>query len=194
MATTARTWVGRDLAGGRYRVTAQLGEGGMGSVYRARDANLDADVVVKVPRASLLSDPEFVGRFAREVRALVRLAHPHIVKVTDVGECDGDPFADMQFLPGGSLEQRQQGPAGRRRQLGPQGLAEWLEPVAEALDYIHKQGYVHRDVKPANILFDDHGNAYLGDFGVAKAIAAQTLAGHSAALTGTGMVLGPPCY
>jgi serine/threonine-protein kinase len=194
MTTAARSWVGRELAGGRYRVTAQLGEGGMGFVYRARDANLDADVVIKVPRASLLADPEFVSRFGREVRALVRLSHPHVVKITDVGQEDGVPFAVMQFLPGGSLEQRQQGPTGRRVALAPHTLAGWLEPVAEALDYIHEQGYVHRDVKPANILFDDHGNAYLGDFGVAKAVAARTLAGHSASLTGTGMVLGTPCY
>jgi tetratricopeptide (TPR) repeat protein len=189
MATSLDRWEGRQLGGGRYRVTAKLGEGGMGCVYRARDANLDCDVVVKVPRPSLLDDPEFAGRFAREVRSLVRLVHPHIVRITDVGECDGVPFAVMQYLPGGSLEQRQP----RGRGVPAAALAAWLEPVAEALDYIHKQGYVHRDIKPANILFDDHGSAYVSDFGVAKALTGQ--AGKSlASLTGTGMVLGTPQY
>jgi tetratricopeptide (TPR) repeat protein/serine/threonine protein kinase len=189
MKATPDTWVGRELAGGRYRVTAQLGEGGMGCVYRARDANLDCDVVIKVPRAAMLADPEFVGRFAREIRSLVRLAHPHVVKIIDVGQEDDVPFAVMQFLSGGSLERHKAGSAST-----PPALAAWLEPVAEALDYIHKQGYVHRDIKPANILFDAQGNAYVGDFGVAKTVAAGATERHAASLTETGMVLGTRHY
>jgi hypothetical protein len=123
-------WVGRSLAGGRYRVTALLGEGGMGSVYRAQDRNLDAEVVIKVPKAGLLADKEFSARFAREVRSLVRLAHAHIVRVLDVGEHERLPFAVMQFLPGGSLRDR----ALRTSRPGPQAalasLASWLVGVA----------------------------------------------------------------
>ena len=76
MAPATGDWAGLALAGGRYQVIDRLGEGGMGSVYRARDRNIDADVVVKVPRRSMLEDPEFAGRFAREIRSLVKLAHP----------------------------------------------------------------------------------------------------------------------
>ena len=101
---TSQEWSGLALAGGRYRVTAKLGEGGMGFVYRALDQNIDSDVVIKVPRQAMMDDPEFAGRFTREIRSLVKLSHPHIVKVTDVGNYDEIPFAVMQYLAGGSLE------------------------------------------------------------------------------------------
>ena len=192
MAPATGDWAGLALAGGRYRVVERLGEGGMGSVYRVRDANIDADVVVKVPRRALLEDPEFAGRFAREIRSLVRLAHPNIVRVSDVGEHDGLPYAVMQYLPGGSLEDRRAGggPGDATAVVG------WLGPVAAALDFVHAQGYIHRDVKPGNILFDAHGHVFLSDFGVAKVIAAAEAPapGRRNSNTGTGMVLGTPEY
>src|ERR1700722_18386050 len=104
MTIGSQEWSGLTLAGGRYRISSKLGEGGMGFVYRALDQNIDAEVVIKVPRQTMMDDPEFVGRFTREIRSLVKLSHPHIVKVTDVGTFDGMPFAVMQFLAGGSLE------------------------------------------------------------------------------------------
>src|SRR5215470_9360133 len=122
MLTDAVNWVGATLDG-RYRVAARLGEGGMGFVYKARDSRLDADVVIKVPRPSMLEDPTFADRFAREIRSLVRLEHPHIVRVSDVGTHDGLPFAVMQFLPGGSLRDRQRrGPDGRPVPMAPADL------------------------------------------------------------------------
>jgi serine/threonine protein kinase len=176
-------------------IEAKLGEGGMGFVYRAHDGNLDCDVVIKVPRASMLEDPEFAGRFAREVRSLVRLVHPQIVKVLDVGEHDGLPFAVMQYLSGGSLRDRQRsGPGGEMAPQPPAALRDWLEGVAAALDFIHGQKYIHRDVKPDNILFDGHGHAYLSDFGVAKVLADNRPARHQTVHTGTGMVLGTAQY
>ena len=189
-------WVGKVLSGGRYRVDAKLGEGGMGAVYRAWDHNLEADVVVKVPRRALLDDAEAVTRFDREVRALVQLAHPHVVRVADVGRHEDLPFAVMQYLPGGSLEDRAElGPDGKALPVDPAELAGWLPAVAGALDFVHARGFLHRDVKPANLLFDAHGNAYLGDFGVTKALAEVAGAGGSrAGLTGTGLVLGTPEY
>jgi DNA-directed RNA polymerase subunit RPC12/RpoP len=189
-------WTGLSVSQGRYVVRAKLGEGGMGYVYRALDNNLDTDVVIKVPRRSMMEDPEFSSRFAREIRSLVKLAHPNIVKVTDVGEHDGAPFAVMQYLPGGSLEDYE-GKDGiaAAASLGLAAIGDWLPGVAAALDFVHSQGYVHRDVKPGNILFDAHGHVFLSDFGVAKALAAApgSPRGHTA-VTGTGMVLGTPEY
>src|SRR3954447_3483791 len=106
MTLNSNDWIGLALANGRYLITAKLGEGGMGAVYRAQDRNIDADVVIKVPLRSMLDDPEFSRRFKDEIRSLVKLSPPHIVKVSDVGEWDGVPFAVMQFLPGGNLEDR----------------------------------------------------------------------------------------
>src|SRR5580692_10910388 len=94
-------WIGATLAKGRYKITRKLGEGGMGSVYVARDANLQTEVVVKVPHATLQDDPEATARFVREASSLVKLSHPHIVKIVDFGDQAGQPFAVMQFLSGG---------------------------------------------------------------------------------------------
>src|SRR5947209_5159416 len=107
MMIESSTWVGKTLAAGRYEVRAKLGEGGMGYVYRAHDHNLDCDVVIKTPRASVLEEPHFASRFTREIRSLVRLVHPHIVKITDVGQHENVPFAVMQYLSGGSLRKVQ---------------------------------------------------------------------------------------
>jgi serine/threonine protein kinase len=196
MSIGSNNWEGLTLGNGRYKITAKLGEGGMGFVYRAQDQNIEADVVIKVPRQAMLDDPEFVARFTRETRSLVQLSHPHIVKVTDVGTWDGIPFAVMQFLPGGSLEdQRPTGADGLPLPCDPKKVAGWLSAVAGALDYIHGQGYVHRDVKPANILFDAVGHAFLSDFGVAKVLASSNITrGPQTAMTGAGIVLGTPEY
>ncbi len=196
MTTHATDWNGLTLAGGRYKITAKLGEGGMGSVYRALDQNIDAEVVIKVPRQAMMEDPDFAGRFTREIRSLVKLSHPHIVKVSDVGSFEGTPFAVMQFLPGGTLDDhRPVGPDGQPLPADPKKVPRWLTAVAEALDYVHTQGYVHRDVKPGNILFDAEGHAFLSDFGVAKVLASSPeTKSTQTAMTGAGMVLGTPEY
>lgn len=195
MSTATGGWIGVTLADGRYHVTRVLGEGGMGVAYLAYDARLETEVVLKVPHRHLLTSPEVVQRFEREIRSLVALSHPHVVRVTDVAKHDGVPYTVLQYLSGGSLDDR-------LRQLPPDAnlwqrcelLLSWIEAIAKALDFVHEHGCVHRDVKPGNILFDKHGNAYLADFGVAKTIADQQNAKQATALTGQGMVLGTPDY
>jgi serine/threonine-protein kinase len=193
MRTQSEQWIGQALGQVRYQVTAKVDEGGMGTVYKAWDRSLETDVVVKVPKAALLADPVFASRFTREIRSLVQLTHPHIVKVVDVGSHLNQPFAVMQFLPAGSLLDRlkKQG-TGR---LQPNQLHGWLGQIASALDFIHQRRYVHRDVKPGNILFDHQGNAYLSDFGIIKALSGGAAsAGTNTTLTGTGHFVGTPRY
>jgi serine/threonine-protein kinase len=190
-------WIGVRLGGGRYTVIQRVGQGNMGQVYRAFDAHLGTEVVVKFPvRAGAgADDPEFFERFDREIRALIRLSHPHVVKVIDVGRHEGHPYVVMQFLEGGSLRDRMDsGPGGEPGAMEAQTLSGWLPDVARALDFIHAQGFVHRDVKPANILFDAHGNAFLGDFGVMKALSAGASGADASALTAPGFLLGTPNY
>lgn len=195
MPTETVNWIGALLCGKRYEVTAKLGEGGMGVVYQARDLHLNSQVVIKVPRLAMLQDPDFAGRFAREVRSLVRLVHPHIVKVTDVGEFSDIPFAVMQYLPGGSLRDWQECDANGRAEPRPLGeLRHWLAEIAAALDYIHGQHNIHRDVKPDNILFDGHGSVYLSDFGIAKVMADTPQQRNRTVMTNAGMVLGTAPY
>jgi formylglycine-generating enzyme required for sulfatase activity/Flp pilus assembly protein TadD len=187
-------WIGATLGNGRYKITRKLGEGGMGSVYVAWDANLQTEVVVKVPHATQQDDPEATTRFVREASSLVKLSHPHIVKIVDFGEQAGQPYAVMQFLSGGSLTTRQGDEGQPPRKLPAESLKEWLPSIAKALDFVHAQGYLHRDVKPANILFDSYGNAFLSDFGITKFAVARQAADSGKSLTGAGMVLGTPEY
>lgn len=190
-------WLEKELSGGRYRITSKLGQGGMGAVYRAWDRNLKIDVVIKIPLQEIPDDEEFAVRFAREVSSLVQLAHPHIVKISDVGEHQGHPFAVMQFLSGGSLEDRRPcNSPGHYQPQNPLTLKGWLCPIADALDFVHRQSAVHRDVKPANILFDAHSHAYLSDFGIARFIASsrESTSRRPKTITGAGIVIGTPEY
>lgn len=195
MTATSASWIGAVLSAGRYQVTRVLGEGGMGVAYLGWDRRLETEVVIKVPHRHLLSSPEVVQRFMREIRSLVALSHPHVVRVSDVAEHEGIPFSVLQYLSGGSLDDRlKRLPLNASLAQRCELLASWFEPIAQALDFVHQNGCVHRDVKPANILFDKHGNAYLADFGVAKTLADQQQNKQSTALTGAGMVLGTPDY
>ncbi len=187
---------GLELGDGRYAVQSKLGEGSMGVVYLAFDHRLETEVVIKVPTAATLNDPEFAERFQRETRSLVKLKHPHIVTIHDVGVFDGVPYVVMQYLSGGNLRDRLVNLAGKQQAVAAESLKDWLPAMARALDFIHKQGFLHRDVKPANILFDEHGNAFLSDFGLAKAVdsATATPTRRDASLTAAGFLVGTPNY
>jgi len=185
MNTTSATWVGCEVENGRYQVIGLLGEGGMAYVYRAFDRAADREVVLKVPKPTLLAEPEFMHRFVREIRALVELKHPSIVLVTGVGRHDGVPFAVLEYMAGGTLDERP-------RPVPPASLASWLPSIAAALDHIHAKGFVHRDVKPANILIDADGRARLSDFGIIKSV--NDNFAQTKALTLSGMTVGTPEY
>jgi serine/threonine-protein kinase len=150
---------------GRYELLAEAGRGGIGTVYKARDLQLDRPVAVKTLRRDLLPSPEHVTALAREARAAARLHHPNIVTVYDGGEIDGVPFVSMEYVEGASLASVL---AERRLSLG--ALVAVLHKAAEAVGYAHQQGLVHRDLKPGNILVDARGEPRVIDFGVAKLV------------------------
>jgi serine/threonine protein kinase len=185
--------VGQRVGEDRYKIISRLGTGSMGYVYRAFDFRLESEVVIKVPTESRLRDDGFRRRFLRESRLLVQLDHPHIVRIIDVGEHGEIPFVVMQLLGGGSLRERSEGPEGRVFPLRPDSLNTWLREVAKALDYMHAKGVIHRDVKPANILFDETGNAYLSDFGLSKILQGEGDDTDPSA-TMAGGIVGTPDY
>lgn len=177
--------IGQSL--GRYHIIEQLGEGGMATVYKGYDTRLETDVAVKVIRTENLTIATMeraIKRFEREAKALARLTHPNIVKVTDFGEHEGKPYLVMEYLPGGTLKQRLGKP------MPWQEAVRLLIPIAEALDFAHSQNMIHRDVKPSNILLTQRGQPMLTDFGIAKILDVE----ETADLTGTGMGIGTPEY
>src|SRR5262245_35139137 len=179
---------------GPYEIEALLGAGGMGEVYRAKDARLDRIVAIKVLTAHV--DPARRQRFEREARAVSRLSHPHICALYDVGEQDNLHFIVMEYLEGETLSDRL-----RRGPLPINHALRYAIEVADALDHAHRQGIVHRDLKPANIMLTRAG-AKLLDFGVARlqtteVAAAGSLTAHvtqTQSLTEEGTILGTLQY
>ena len=170
---------------GHYRIVSLLGRGGMADVYRAEDERLGREVALKAVPPEFARDPERVKRFQREVRAAAQLAHPHIVTVYEFGQSEGQLFYTMALMPGGDLKARIRAhPEG----MSPAKVRAVASAVARALDYAHGQGYVHRDVKPENILFWGDGTPQLTDFGIARAM------GTGTRMTAAGMSIGSPHY
>ncbi len=160
---------------GGYRVESILGEGGMGVVYLARQLRLDRRVALKVLSTELARDEEFRQRFIRESNAAAALDDPNILPIHDAGEADGHLYIAMRHVDGADLGHVLEA----RRRLTPRHVLSLVEQIGGALDAAHEVGLVHRDVKPANILIDRNGVAYLTDFGLAKRGAADDLAGSS---------------
>jgi serine/threonine protein kinase len=154
-------WVGQTV--GQYQIVAQLGQGGMATVYKAYHARLDRYVAVKVVHQLFMQDQSFTARFEREAQIVARLDHPHIVPVYDFNEHNGQPYLVMKFVEGRTLKALE-----NEHPLSLEEILRLLPPVAAALDYAHGQGVLHRDIKPSNILIDANNAPYLTDFGLAR--------------------------
>lgn len=167
------------LLDGRYRLGDRLGGGAVAEVFRAVDERLARPVAVKLFRGDAAEE---LQRHEAEMRTLARLDHPSLVTVYDAGEEDGQPYLVMQLVEGDTLaDELGRGP------LGPERTARYGAALADALAYVHEQGFVHRDVKPANVLIAADGRVHLADFGIARLV-------DSAHVTRTGDVLGTPAY
>jgi eukaryotic-like serine/threonine-protein kinase len=173
-----------DLLPPRYRSPKRIARGGMGEIFRATDSVLGRAVAIKLLAERYSRDEAIRQRFTREALAAARLSgEPHIVTIFDVGEHDERPFIVMEYLSGGSLEERIRKSGAQE----PGQALEWLEQAARALDAAHAHGVVHRDVKPANLLLDRNGDVHVADFGIASAAGMDSL-------TMTGTVLGTAGY
>lgn len=177
---------------GDYELLEELGRGGMGVVYKARQKDLDRIVALKMILRGDMASPADLARFRAEAEAAAQLHHPHIVPVYDVGEIDGRPFFSMKLIEGTTLA--------RRVLAGPlpsRTAAEMLAPICRAIADAHRRGVLHRDLKPSNILIDNEGLTYVSDFGLAKRVKPEESAAQSAgllSLTQTGAILGTPSF
>jgi serine/threonine protein kinase len=170
---------------GDYKITESLGSGGMAVIYKALDTRSGKLVAVKFLRPAISNLELAVQRFEQEAKALTRLSHPDIVQLIDYGHHEGWPYLVMEYLSGGTLKQKTGKPISWQRS------SELLAPIARALNYAHKNGITHRDVKPSNILLGQDDHARLSDFGVAKLTGGDET---TVDLTGTGFGVGTPDY
>ena len=166
-----------------YEILEELGRGGMGVVYRARQAGLDRTVALKMLHAGADAGPSTLARFHRESQASARLQHPHIVQVFEVGEQDGQPYLALELIEGTTLAVRLRGGP-----LEPRSAAGVVALLADAVGHAHERGVIHRDLKPSNVLLTADGSPKVADFGLAKY--ADAFNGSTA----TNAVLGSPSY
>ncbi len=176
--------IGR-LLDGRYQVRSRIARGGMATVYVATDLRLERRVAVKVMHGHLADDSAFRDRFIQEARSAARLAHPNVVNVFDQGQDSDMAYLVMEYLPGMTLRELLQ----EYERLTPEQTLDILEAVLSGLAAAHKAGIVHRDLKPENVLLADDGRIKIGDFGLARAVSANTATGQ--ALLGTIAYLSP---
>jgi serine/threonine protein kinase len=168
---------------GAFRILHQIGEGGMARVYKAYQPSMERYVALKVLPSSFAEDPQFVSRFIREARTIAALEHRNILPVIDFGEERGITYMAMRFVEGGTLKELLS-----KGRLNLHDCVDLITQICSALDYAHRRGVIHRDVKPSNVILDGEGAAYLMDFGIAKVV------GKGADLTATGAAIGTPAY
>lgn len=185
-SSTGDPMVGRALEG-RYEITARLARGGMATVYRAVDRRLDRAVAVKVMHEGLGDDAEFARTFDREARAAALLSHPNIVSVFDQGIDFGRPYIVMELVEGSTLRRL----ISREAPLSPLRALDLIDPVLAALSAAHEAGLIHRDMKPENVLISRRGQLKVADFGLARAVTAQSAAASQGLLVGTVSYLPP---
>ena len=165
-----------------YRILRQLGRGGMATVYLAMQESVEREVALKIMAPQLSADPTFGDRFLREARIAAKLHHRHVVSIYDVGVHNGFHYCTMEYLPGGTVMRKGSPPLALKPAL------RCIREIAQALNYAHSKGFIHRDVKPDNILLREDGSCVLGDFGIARAAESGTM------MTKTGSVVGTPHY
>ena len=173
-----------NIGGGHYSLREPLGSGGMAEVFLAHDEILKRDVALKLLKEQYDDNVGFVERFRREARSAASLNHPHIIVVYDWGRsADGTYCMAMEYAPGGTLKDHilEDGP------LPPRKAVEVASQIAQALQFAHERGVIHRDVKPHNILLSEAGEAKVADFGIARAAAATSTSRSN-------LILGTPCY
>ncbi len=168
---------------GPYEIVRELGRGGMGAVYLARDRNLGREVALKVILAGSAAGADDLSRFRREAAAVAALSHPGIVRLYEYGTVEGRPYLAMEYVKGRSLHQVLDD-----ERIDPDRALRIVRETALAVEYAHRNSILHRDLKPANILIDDQGSPHITDFGLARNLAADTR------LTQSGEVLGTPAY
>ncbi|MGH2597234.1 MAG: Stk1 family PASTA domain-containing Ser/Thr kinase [Actinomycetota bacterium] len=175
------------MLGGRYRVEARIGSGGMGEVYRGVDTVLDRTVAIKILLAQFARDVSFVERFRREAQAAARLNHPNIVGIYDSGADGETQFIVMEFIEGRTLADFMS--AGGR--FTPEHAVEVTEKICNALAYAHVAGVIHRDIKPANVMVTRKGEVKVMDFGIARIVAGPQTAPQTSAVLGTAAYISP---
>lgn len=172
---------------GRYQISARIGRGGMADVYKATHTRLGTQAAIKVLYSHLVEQEDFMVRFEREARAAAGLRHPNIVRVFDYDIENELSYIVMDYIDDGTLKEMVAGARQRGEYMLYPEVLRIFRQIAEALDYAHQQGMIHRDVKSANILLDQKGSAYLTDFGIAHIVS-------STHLTSTGSLIGTPIY
>ncbi len=168
---------------GDYELVKELGRGGMGVVYKARQLSLNRPVAVKLLKSDILASDDERRRFQNEAEAVALLDHPHIVPIFEVGDYEGRQYFSMKLVGGPSLEKKLTDYA-----ADPKAAARLVKTAAEAVHHAHQRGILHRDLKPSNILLDERGEPYVTDFGLAKRVEGDS------DMTVSGAILGTPSY